>query len=51
MNKYKAFVATERTGSTPIWVEVNANDHSQARELIENLYGPITAWYRGPDKE
>ena len=48
--KYKAYISTGIDGAPPIWVEVSANDDSQARELINRIYYPVKSWYIGPQR-
>lgn len=41
---------TPAAGGSPITVKIPANDHVQAKKLLEQQYGPIKTWYKSPQQ-
>ncbi len=35
-------------GGSSITIKIPANDHVQAKKMIEHQYGPIKTWYKLP---
>ena len=37
-------------GGSAITVKIPANDHFQAKKIIEQQYGPIKSWFSSPQR-
>lgn len=46
---YRAKITTQAMNS-PTEVTVPANDYSQARKVIEQMYGPVKQWFGTPQE-